>query len=261
MKLRVRSELVYAFPQDTQAIVAIHVARTPDQAILSESLTISPDGPILQDMADHHGERRFRAAFEGETSIVYEATIDNAKPRLLSPDARLEPWLELPPPVLEYLLPSRYCPSDKFMSFAHREFGDLTPGGTQVLAVLDWIYNHVDYVPGSSHGGTTAENTFVDRAGICRDFTHLGISICRALNVPARAVSAYAWQLDPPDFHAVFEVYLESVWWLVDATRLVPVENLVRVATGRDAADIAFLTTSGSCDLINQVVSVELLNA
>ena len=101
MKLRVRSELVYAFPQDTQAIVAIHVARTPDQAILSESLTISPDGPILQDMADHHGERRFRAAFEGETSIIYEATIDNAKPRLLSPDARLEPWLELPPPVLE----------------------------------------------------------------------------------------------------------------------------------------------------------------
>jgi transglutaminase-like putative cysteine protease len=260
LKLRVRSELFYDFPLDTQAIVAIQVARSPGQAILSESLVLSPDTPVIQDMADIHGERRFRAALAGQTSIIYEATIENNTPRLLSPGIRLESWLDLPPPVLDFLLPSRYCPSDKFMSFAHREFGQLAPGGTQVLAVLDWVYSHVDYVPGSSHAGTTAENTFVDRAGICRDFTHLGISICRALNVPSRAVSAYAWQLDPPDFHAVFEVYLDGAWWLVDATRLVPVENLVRIAIGRDAADIAFLTTSGNCECLSQSVSVELVS-
>jgi transglutaminase-like putative cysteine protease len=259
LKIRVRAELVYTFPENTQALVAIHVARTPDQSILSESLVLSPDTPILQDMADHHGERRFRADLAGETSIVYEAIVENAKRAILPAGASLQSWLELPPPVLEFLLPSRYCPSDKFMSFAHREFGHLAPGGAQVLAVLEWVHAKVDYVPGSSHSATTAENTFVDRVGICRDFTHLGISLCRALNVPARAVSAYAWQLDPPDFHAVFKVYLDGAWWLVDPTRLVPVENLVRVATGRDAADIAFLTTSGTCECLNQAVSVELV--
>jgi transglutaminase-like putative cysteine protease len=261
LKLRVRSELVYDFPQATQAIVAIHVAHVPGQTILSESLTLSPDTPIIQDMADIHGERSFRAALEGQTSIIYEATVKNSEPRLLYSDTTLESWLELPPSALEFLLPSRYCPSDKFMSFANREFGHLAPGGTQVLAVLDWIYEHVDYVAGSSHAGTTAENTFVDRAGICRDFTHLGISICRALNVPSRAVSAYAWQLDPPDFHAVFEVYLGGAWWLVDATRLVPVANLIRIAIGRDAADIAFLTTSDNCECLSQMVSVDLVSA
>lgn len=96
-----------------------------------------------------------------------------------------------------------------------REFGDLV-GSARVLAVLDWIYEHVDYAPGVSNAETTAERTFIDRAGVCRDFTHLGVSLCRALNIPARAVSAYALNLDPPDFHAVFEVYLGGGWWLVE---------------------------------------------
>jgi transglutaminase-like putative cysteine protease len=255
LKLRIRSDLVYAFPLHTQAIVAIQVASSPDQVILSESVALSPGAPTRQELADSNGGRRLLAAFEGETRIIYEAVVENTKPAFDLASKPLAAWMDVPPGILEYMLPSRYCPSDKFMPFAHREFGERVPGGEQVMAVLDWIHTHVDYVPGSSHGGTTAENTFVDRAGICRDFTHLGISFCRALNIPARAVSAYAWQLDPPDFHAVFEVYLGGAWWLADATRLVPTENLVRVAIGRDAADI---TTSDTCECLSQSVSVEL---
>ena len=119
-----------------------------------------------------------------------------------------------------------------------------------VQAVLNWLSENIEYAFGISSSDTTAEHTFVERKGVCRDFTHLGITLCRALNIPARAVSAYAMGLEPQDFHAVFEVYLENAWWLV------PVENLVLIGVGRDAADIAFLSTSSPCSLIRQTVKV-----
>ncbi len=96
---------------------------------------------------------------------------------------------------------------------------------------------------------TGAAGTFIDRAGVCRDFTHLGLTLCRAAGIPARAVAAYALALDPPDFHAVFEVFLDGGWWLVDPTRLAPIAGMVRIAHGRDAADIAFLTTAGGASI------------
>jgi transglutaminase-like putative cysteine protease len=91
---------------------------------------------------------------------------------------------------------------------------------------------------------------------VCRDFTHLGITFARALGIPARAVSAYALQLDPPDFHAIFEVYVENDWWLIDPTRLAPIEGIVRIGSGRDASDIAFLTSDQQCQVIRQTVEV-----
>jgi hypothetical protein len=118
------------------------------------------------------------------------------------------------------------------------------------------IYRNVDYVAGVSDAETTAEQTFVDRAGVCRDFTHLGITLARALGMPARAVSAYALQLDPPDFHAIFEVYIENGWWLIDPTRLAPIEGIVRIGSGRDASDIAFFTTDKQCQVISQKLLV-----
>ncbi|MDO8323921.1 MAG: transglutaminase family protein, partial [Phenylobacterium sp.] len=99
-------------------------------------------------------------------------------------------------------------------------------------------------------------DTFVDRAGVCRDFAHLAISLCRAADIPARAVSAYAWKLEPPDLHAVAEVYLGGRWRLIDATGLAPIDGLVRVATGLDAADIAFMTIFGRANLISQSFTV-----
>lgn len=261
MKLSIRSELLFDFPVSTEAIVSIQAAASGDQTILSEKVTISPHTGFLQDPPDERGERRFRASFSGETKIVYEAIVDNGRRILLPPDVTQETWYDLPQAALQYLTASRYCPSDKFVAFAQRQFGGIAPGAARVLAVLDWIHEHVDYVPGVSNAETTAERTFVDRAGVCRDFSHLGITLCRALNMPARAVSAYAWKLDPPDFHAVFEVFLAGGWWLVDPTRLAPIDGLVRVGVGRDAADIAFLTTSGSARSISQSVTVEQVAA
>ncbi|MGE0665254.1 MAG: transglutaminase family protein [Sphingomonadales bacterium] len=256
MLLQVRAELSYVFKPATQVLAYIEAARSPDQTVLSETLDLGGVEP-MRDRDGPAGERLVRAVLEGESTIAYEATVDNGDRLPLPQHAREHGWSELPLECLPFLLPSRFCPSDKFMRFAQREFAGLQTGGAKVHAVLDWIHHHVDYVPGVSTAETTAERTFVDRAGVCRDFTHLGIALVRGLSIPARAVSAYAWQLDPPDFHAIFEVYLDGRWWLVDPTRLAPVEGIVRIATGRDAADIAFLTTSLSCECHGVSVSVE----
>lgn len=256
MQLHVRAELGYAFKPGTQVLASIEAARSSDQSILSETLDLGGVNS-LRDQDQATGQRTVRAVMEGETTIVYDAVVDNGDRPMLPSGVREHAWSELPPACLPFLLPSRFCPSDKFMRFAQREFAGIREGGAKVHAVLDWIHDHVDYVPGVSTAETTAERTFVDRAGVCRDFSHLGITLVRGLNIPARAVSAYAWRLDPPDFHAVFEVYLDGQWWLVDPTRLAPVEGIVRIASGRDAADIAFLTTSVNCECRKVVVSVE----
>ena len=135
-------------------------------------------------------------------------------------------------------------------------FAAVPAGWGQVQAICDWAHEHIRFDYDAVTPEKSASDTLRDRAGVCRDFSHLGITLCRALNMPARAVSAYAWQLDPPDFHAVFEVYLDGGWWLVDPTRLAPVEGLVRIGIGRDAADIAFLTTTGPCMSVSQSVTV-----
>ncbi len=256
MKLEVAATLTYGFDSDTQVIAAIEAAQSADQTILSESLIISPGTALVRDLHPETGERRFRAALSGQVEIRYRALVDNGTREPLGPGARQHDWSELPQEVLPYLLPSRFSPSDEFMCFAQREFCSIQGGGARILAVLDWLHEHLDYVHGVSHAQTTAQHTFIDRAGVCRDFTHLGIALTRALNIPARAVSAYALDLDPPDFHAVFEVYLDGRWWLVDPTRLAPIEGMVRIATGRDAADIAFLTSQFNCQCLAQTITV-----
>lgn len=257
MQLRVRAELLYGFQSATQVMASIEAARSADQTVLSESLTVGGGAAVVSDHDDATGQRQIRTCLSGEVTILYEAVVDNGLRALLPANAREHLWTELPPGCLPYLLPSRFCPSDKFMRFAQREFSGLRDGAAKVKAVLDWIGEHVDYVAGVSTAETTAERTFVDRAGVCRDFMHLGVTLCRALNIPARAVSAYAWKLDPPDFHAIFEVYLDGQWWMVDPTRLAPIEGIVRIACGRDAADIAFMTTSRNCECRKVAVSVE----
>jgi transglutaminase-like putative cysteine protease len=254
MIVQASAVLEYEFAGPTQVMLEIQAATSPDQIVTSEVLNL-PDVPWRIDVAAT-GRRRLRGVVCGRVSFAYTATVDNRERRLLPPSGRLEAWSDLPEDVLPYLLPSRFCPSDAFIRFANRTFGDAGDGVAQVMAVMDWLARHVDYVPGSSMAQTDAEHTFTLRAGVCRDFTHLAISLCRALNIPARAVSAYALDLQPPDFHAVTEVFVGGAWWLVDPTRLAPVEGMVRIAEGRDAADIAFLTSDQPCTMISQAVTV-----
>jgi transglutaminase-like putative cysteine protease len=254
LKLRVRSDLVYQFGPETDAIFQIQAAHWPGQSMLDERIVTAPPVVFKEDVSPF-GYRTLRARLTGEVALTYEATVDNGTLIGLPPGASQHDWTDLPAEALTFLWPSRYCPSDQFGRFVERQFGS-SRGGARVLAILDWISEHIDYTHGVSNAGTTAVDTFIDRAGVCRDFTHLGVTLCRASGIPARAVSAYSFGLNPPDFHAVFEVFLSDGWWLVDPTRLAAIEGLVRIACGRDAADIAFLSTGGTCQMVRQSVTV-----
>jgi transglutaminase-like putative cysteine protease len=136
-----------------------------------------------------------------------------------------------------------------------REFGHLE-GGACVEAMAHWIRTNIAYQIGASNEKTSAVDTFVARAGVCRDYAHVMAAMTRAAGIPARLVSAYAWRLDPPDFHAVVDVWLDGRWRLVDASGLAPVEGLVRIAVGRDATDISFMTIFGFAEFVDQQVRV-----
>lgn len=256
MKLTVRAELVYRFEPPTPAVFKIQAAHWPGQTILDETLVVTPPVDFRADIEPDSGARMLRAELSGEVSVRYEATVENGVLQILPPGLAQDDWTKMPPEMLTWVWPSRYCPSDAFVRFAQREF-DGKRGSDRVLAILEWINRHIDYVPGVSNAETTASRTFIDRAGVCRDFSHLGITLCRASGIPARAVSAYAHQLAPPDFHAIFEVYLSGSWWLVDPTGLAPIGGIVRIACGHDAADIAFLSTQGFASLVRQSVTVK----
>ena len=253
MRLLAQSHIANRYPAPTEIMAKVQVAHAPGQTIISEGLTITPHHTLAAD--ELPDGRLLRGVVEGDVEIAYHAVVEVEPRAEIHPELVQHAWSELPADVLPYLMPSRYSPADQFLRFTGREFGNLV-GGAKVLAIIAWIQDHLDYLHGVSNAQTTAEQTFVDRAGVCRDFTHLGLALCRAGGIPARAVAAYALALDPPDFHAVFEVWLGDGWWLVDPTGLAPVAGLIRIAHGRDAADIAFLTTSGAAEPIAMRVSV-----
>jgi transglutaminase-like putative cysteine protease len=253
MRLLAQSHVATTLAAPTELMLMIEAARAPGQAIVEEALTTTPDPGLIASETD--GIRLRRGVAEGPIEFAYRALIDVDPRRPVTPELVQQRWSDLPSAVLPYLLSSRFCPADKFMRFAAREFGDLA-GGAKLLAILDWLRRNVDYVHGVSDAETTAERTFVDRAGVCRDFAHLAITLARAGGLPARAVAAYALDLQPPDFHAVAEVWLGGGWWLFDPTGLAPVDGLIRIAHGRDAADIAFLTTGGATGPLTMTVSV-----
>lgn len=159
-----------------------------------------------------------------------------------------------------YLAPSRYCQSDKLQRFALASFCHLPPGYQRVAGICNWIREYVSYEQGSTTAMTSAFDTVTERVGVCRDFAHLAVALCRALSIPARYVSAYAEGLTPPDFHAAMEVYLrgpqEDGWYLFDPTRMASVDRIVRIGVGRDAADIAFCSAFGNVTFDPPVVTV-----
>jgi transglutaminase-like putative cysteine protease len=144
---------------------------------------------------------------------------------------------------ITYLRPSRYAQSDSLTPIARSEFAGLS-GYAVVQAVTDWVFEHITYTSGSSTPTDGALDTLLNRRGVCRDFAHVTIALLRALDIPARMVSVYAPGLTPMDFHAVTEAFVDGAWWVVDSSRLAPRQTLLRIATGRDAADTAWLTNN-----------------
>lgn len=257
MRFSINSQLDYDVVEETTLILNIEAQRGGRQSVLSESLDL-PSGIV----ADAHevpetGNRYRRLILPvGMHHIGYTAEVET-RPAVDDVSSIGEvPITDLPFDVIPHLYSSRYCQSDKLGRFAWRQFGGIATGHEKIEAICNWIYENVDYLAGSSDGSTSAYDTFTLRAGVCRDFAHLGITFARALGIPARFVSAYALDLVPQDFHAVFEAYLGGRWYLFDATRLCPLDGIIKIAVGRDAADSAFATYYGNMTGLPKTIEV-----
>ena len=235
----------------------LEAAHWPTQKILSERLAIS-SGVAPHSYTDPRSGNRFLRfdAAPGLLMVNYKAEVEVHTPE---PDRALRetPVGQVPDDIFPYLMATRYCESDVLCAEVNRMFGQLPPGFGRVKAIQDWIHDNILYKPGSTNSNSTAGEVLAQRAGVCRDFAHLGITFCRALNIPARIVVGYVWFDEPPqDFHAVFEAWLDGQWVLFDPTGMAPVDRLVRIGTGRDAKDVAFSTMFGTMQLARKEVMV-----
>lgn len=243
-------------------IFNVQAARTRHQHVVQEKLDISQQ-VLLQahtDNATRARHLRLRAQ-AGPLSIRYGAVLDIAHHHA-DPATLAEVWIpELPGDVLPYLYPSRYCQSDRLHRFAVAQFGGLWQGYSRVQAICDWVNSHVAFVSNSSGGTTTACDTLLDKQGVCRDFAHLMIALCRAVNIPARFTTGVDYGADPAlgpqDFHAYVEAFVGHRWYLFDPSGTAIPMGFIRLATGRDAADGAFASIFGSVVAHPPVLSIE----
>jgi len=228
----------------------IHAAHTRCQTVVAESLRLSQAiEPRMQtDPATGNRYLRLRA-LPGELKVSYTGTVDLAHHREASSQIAEVPVQRLPLQVLGYIYPSRYCQSDRLIRLAIHEFGSLWQGYSRVQAVQHWVQRQVKFMSNTSDSNTSAVDTLIERQGVCRDFAHLMIALCRAVNIPARFATGTDYGADPalgpPDFHAYVEVYLGDRWYIFDPSGTAIPMGLVRMGTGRDAADVAFATIFG----------------
>lgn len=226
------------------------------QWVMREEYTLTPHVPVVE-FTDAFGNLCQRVvAPPGEFHIRTRCRVDTADSIDVIAEAPYVPVHELPDDALQFLLPSRYCEADKMGDAASELVGDAPPGYAQVEAIRTWIEQNVKYEYGTSNASTSATETHRTRAGVCRDFAHLGIALCRALNIPARMVVGYLHELDPMDLHAWFEAFVGGRWFTFDATQKAPRGNRIAIAYGRDAADVALITQFGALQLDSLKVTV-----
>jgi transglutaminase-like putative cysteine protease len=248
----VSCDLVFAVAEPGEVALQVVAADSAGQ-VLTERFDVATDGappPSLEEIRNPEGERiHVIHSAAGRLSVSYRAEIETRLPR----SAMTAGAGSRAPSSFErqlYMRPSRYCPSDHLIGFAVAEFrldADVT---SRVASITEWIRRRISYVPGSSDVHDSAEHTLLTGMGTCRDFAHLGIALCRATGIPARFAAVYAPGLFPMDFHAVFETLQLGRWTVHDATGLAPRASMVRIATGRDAADAAFSAiNSGVIDM------------
>ena len=259
MRFTVGTRLEYQVAAPSTFIFNVQALGGLGQMVERETLEISVESEVEHFEGDHGRARFIRCRVPAAQSleIVYSAVVDAKTSTVAVTTVEPTPVARNPPEVLPYLLPSRYCESDRLGRLAWQSFGHHRRPYEQVSAICEWIHGNVAYVRGSSQATTSAAQTLIERAGVCRDFAHLGIALCRALNLPARYASGYACGLEPPDLHAWFEVAIGGRWVVFDATRIAPLNGLVRVGLGRDAADVAIATIFGEATLTRMHVQCE----
>lgn len=253
-KVKMEFEIVLDYSVDSLSadfIFNIHAAKTDAQTVLNEQLFINQtlSSNVQVDSATGNRWLRFQAQ-QGPLTVSYTATVLLDHTITAPAQAHEVPIADLPPTVLQYLRPSRYCQSDRLFRLAFTEFGHLPSGYARVQAVQEWVRRRVLFRPQTSDVSTSAMDTLVEQVGVCRDYAHLMIALCRALNIPARFTTGIDYGADPAlgpiDFHAYVEVYLSGRWYIFDPSGLAMPMGFVRLGTGRDAADVAFATMFGA---------------
>lgn len=256
MQIAINAELQYQFAEPTDALLQVEAAIIPEQRVLSAHIDVTPAHHFARVQGHDAIGERIWIRTHGDLRVSYSATVAIER---LTADCR--PLLAVPPHMLpsetvEYLFPSRYCPSDQFEALVDEEFAGLE-GGARVEAIRDWIESRFTYLSGSSDSSTTALESYVQRQGVCRDFAHVMIALVRASGIPARFVSVYALGVEPQDFHAVAEVFLDGTWYLFDPTGMAKPSEMAKIGVGRDAADVSFLTSYGRAEFVGQTVLVK----
>lgn len=261
MKFRVSSRLEYRLRPPAVLFINLRASTSPPQKILRESLAIMPEigSELIVTALERNRFDRLRVAESSTLTLAYEADVETNCEFLETENLRKISPAQLDPAHLPYLFPSRYCQSDRLGRFAWQKFGSISAVYDQVLAITDWIHENIEYLPGTTTSATSAYDTVTDCAGVCRDFAHLGIALCRAMTIPARYFTGYAYRLDPPDFHACFEAFIGGRWILFDPTKLASPNGLVRIGFGRDATDVSVCTAFGIARTNAQQVGCEVL--
>jgi transglutaminase-like putative cysteine protease len=257
LTVRVGCRLVYETNQYTPIFLVVRPrSDNSDQIVLSESLTFRSEQASEQ-FDDAHGNITHRWTLPpGQTVVIHDALVEvSSRPDSFNFKKFSVPIQEITPATLRYTLPSRYCDSDKLFSFSAQQFGHLINGVDKVIAICNWVQRNIQYVTLSGRSDLSASEIIFRGYGVCRDFAHVAIALCRALNLPTRYVSGHLPDIGcfdpgtPMDFHAYFEVYLEHQWRVFDARFNVPRIGRVKVAHGLDAVDGSISTVYGPASL------------
>ncbi|MEF3048556.1 transglutaminase-like domain-containing protein [Pseudotabrizicola sp. L79] len=255
MRIAIDVTLDYGFPDARVITAVIEAARTEGQVVIADYIDLGDLVQMVRVPGDSDvGTRILAQTMWPRLMVRYSATVELTREVADLGALQADALIALPGDVLPYLRASRYVQPELFGGFVASEFAGRS-GGDLVLAIRDFVQGAMSYMPGSSNGNTTALESFAAREGVCRDYAHLTCALVRACGIPARCVAAYGPGAVPQDFHAVAEVWLEGGWHLVDSTGMCRPDGLVKIAVGRDAADIAFLDAGRDVEMITQMVS------
>ena len=245
MWMQTTCHLEFRFEAPTPLILMLRARSDARQWIAHESYTLIPHVPA-QEYTDIFGNLCQRlVAPAGEFHVRTASEVITRDSPVQPPGGGFVEIAELPDATLMYLLPSRYCESDRFGNMAREIVGDLPPGYDQVARITDWIRRNIRYAPGTSAFPISAVEVNLQGEGVCRDLSHLGVALCRALSIPARLVVGYLHGLEPMDMHSWFEAYVDHHWYTFDPSTHIPDGGRLAVAYGRDAADVAIYTQFG----------------
>ena len=256
MRLAARTSVTVECAQDCATVAMLRPRSGQAQWVVAERYTLDPWVPATE-YDDAYGNLCQRFTIPAGTSgIAVESEVEVEEQLAVDMHAGFTPVEQVPNDALVYLLPSRYCPSDKLAGKAQEVVQGASPGYAQVERIRAWIHENHEYKYGVSKESTDAIDTMDAGAGVCRDFAHIGASLCRALHIPARVVVGYLYKLDPMDLHAWFEAFVGGRWYTFDATQDKPRGGRVVIAYGRDVADVAFLSNYGEMQVKKMEVSV-----